>query len=262
MDFLQLAGKTILVFGVANRKSVAWHIGQVLAEAGAKPVVYVVRTAERRESVAKLLPANRPCSSATSSFRSRSPAWPTNSSAAGIRIARAWCIRSPLPTTSAEPKPFHETPKAAFLRSVDISCYSLIALAERLRGLIRPRRLGRDDFDFDHAHGQRELRLHGADQGGARFVAGVSGQIVQPILARAIQRRRAGPAEDLGLGRHSRLRRCVSVRRAGHAAQAGRRRPKKWPTSPPFCSARAPAASTPRASSSTPACRSIISTEV
>ena len=35
MDFLELADKSILIFGVANRKSVAWHIGRVLAEAGA-----------------------------------------------------------------------------------------------------------------------------------------------------------------------------------------------------------------------------------
>ena len=33
MDFLQLAGKTILVVGVANRKSVAWHVARVLTEA-------------------------------------------------------------------------------------------------------------------------------------------------------------------------------------------------------------------------------------
>src|SRR5437868_2231912 len=56
MGFLQLTGKSVLVFGLANRKSVAWHIGQVLAAAGAK-VVYVVRTIERRESVAKIVGA-------------------------------------------------------------------------------------------------------------------------------------------------------------------------------------------------------------
>src|SRR5258708_39426623 len=54
MDFLQLAGKSVLVFGLANRKSVAWHIGQLLAAAGAN-VVYVVRTPERRESAAKFV---------------------------------------------------------------------------------------------------------------------------------------------------------------------------------------------------------------
>src|SRR5205085_12682606 len=54
MDFLQLDGKAILVFGVANRKSVAYHVGQTLAEAGAI-VHYVVRSGQRKESVAKLL---------------------------------------------------------------------------------------------------------------------------------------------------------------------------------------------------------------
>ena len=53
-DFLQLAGKTILVLGVANRKSVAWHAAQVLKEAGAD-VVYSVRSEARRESVQKLV---------------------------------------------------------------------------------------------------------------------------------------------------------------------------------------------------------------
>ena len=34
-----------------------------------------------------------------------------------------------------------------------------------------PRRLGGDDLDLHHADGQRELRLHGADQGGVGLVA-------------------------------------------------------------------------------------------
>ena len=59
MDFLKLAGKTILVFGVANKKSVAWHIGKTLEEVGAV-VVYVVRSPERKETVAKLM-GDRPC---------------------------------------------------------------------------------------------------------------------------------------------------------------------------------------------------------
>ena len=54
MDFLQLEGKTIVVFGVANKKSIAWHIGQTLEDCGAI-VVYVVRSPERRDSLAKLM---------------------------------------------------------------------------------------------------------------------------------------------------------------------------------------------------------------
>ena len=53
-DFLELTEKNILLFGVANRKSVAWHIGQTLIEAGAN-VVYVVRSETRREAVCKLV---------------------------------------------------------------------------------------------------------------------------------------------------------------------------------------------------------------
>src|SRR5688572_11878645 len=53
-DFLQLAGKRILVMGVANRKSVAWQIARVLVEAGAE-VVYAVRSEERREAVRPLV---------------------------------------------------------------------------------------------------------------------------------------------------------------------------------------------------------------
>ena len=36
MDFLQLEQKRIAVFGVANKKSVAYRIGKMLTEAGLK----------------------------------------------------------------------------------------------------------------------------------------------------------------------------------------------------------------------------------
>ena len=54
MDYLQLTDKAILIFGVANRKSVACHVGRVLTEAGAR-CVYVVRNDEIRQATAKLL---------------------------------------------------------------------------------------------------------------------------------------------------------------------------------------------------------------
>ncbi|MES1166381.1 MAG: SDR family oxidoreductase [Pseudomonadota bacterium] len=57
-DFLQLAGKTILVLGVANRKSVAWHVAQSLEAQGAR-VIYSVRSDARRKSLETLL-AGRP----------------------------------------------------------------------------------------------------------------------------------------------------------------------------------------------------------
>ena len=58
MDFLKLKDQSVVVFGVANKKSVAWHIGKTLEAHGAK-VIYVVRSEARRESTARLL-ADRP----------------------------------------------------------------------------------------------------------------------------------------------------------------------------------------------------------
>ena len=57
MDFLNLKGKTIVVLGLANRKSVAWHVAQTLEEAGAK-VIYVVRSQSRKDSLQNLLALN------------------------------------------------------------------------------------------------------------------------------------------------------------------------------------------------------------
>ena len=58
MDFLKLADKRIIVFGLANRKSVACAIAKVLQEAGAE-VVHVVRSDVRKETAEKLFPAAR-----------------------------------------------------------------------------------------------------------------------------------------------------------------------------------------------------------
>src|SRR5512136_1959234 len=55
MDFLGIENKTFLVFGVANKKSVAYFVGQVLTEQKAQ-VVYVVQNAEKKESVSRLFP--------------------------------------------------------------------------------------------------------------------------------------------------------------------------------------------------------------
>ena len=50
-DFLQLSGKTVLVFGVANRKSVAWFVAQSLEEAGALQVtVHALRSQEWKKN--------------------------------------------------------------------------------------------------------------------------------------------------------------------------------------------------------------------
>ena len=54
MSFLNLENKNILVVGVANKKSVAFHIGKTLQQEGAN-VLYSVRTKERKKQIEKLV---------------------------------------------------------------------------------------------------------------------------------------------------------------------------------------------------------------
>lgn len=130
MDFLQLSGKTILVLGVANRKSVAWHVAQILEEAGAR-VVYSVRSEERKQSMAKLL-GDAPVYVCDVEFEDQI-----------ARLAEDLTREQPplagmlhsiaFADYSDGLRPFHETSKKAFLRTIDISCYSFMALSNALR---------------------------------------------------------------------------------------------------------------------------------
>ncbi len=130
MDFLQLQDKSVLVFGVANRKSVAYYIGQTLEQAGAR-VVYVVRSAERREAVAKLLgdAAIHVCDVEyeVQIERLRKELADTHGVFHGLVHSIA------LAEYEGGVKPFHETGKQQLLRAFDVSCYSLIALANALK---------------------------------------------------------------------------------------------------------------------------------
>jgi enoyl-[acyl-carrier protein] reductase I len=135
MDFLELAGKSIVVFGVANRKSVAWHVGQVLQQAGAQ-VVYVVRSEERRQAVAKLLPGQQ-IHVCDVEFEDQIERLKTELAARKEKLHGV--VHSiAFGDYGDTVKPFHETPKAAFLRAVDISCYSLIAICNALKDLLDP----------------------------------------------------------------------------------------------------------------------------
>jgi enoyl-[acyl-carrier protein] reductase I len=132
-DFLDIRGKTILVFGVANRKSVAYSVGEVLSEAGAN-VIYSVQSAEARQSVARILPG-------ADIYVCDVEQKPEIERLAG-EIPRKYPALHGVVHSIAFAnyegglKPFHETRKENFLQAVDISCYSLIAIANAFRDLL------------------------------------------------------------------------------------------------------------------------------
>jgi enoyl-[acyl-carrier protein] reductase I len=136
MDFLQLSGKTILVMGVANRKSVAWHTGALLREAGAR-VLWSVRNDERRRSVEKLAGADSPvfvCDVERPEEIERLAESVANGAPQIHGIVHSIAYAD----YSFGKRPFHQVPRSAFLQAVDVSCYSLIAVSEALRERLDP----------------------------------------------------------------------------------------------------------------------------
>jgi enoyl-[acyl-carrier protein] reductase I len=133
VDFLQLAGKTILVVGVANRKSVAWHVARVLTEAGAS-VVYSVRSETRRAQVEKLVPG---APVFVCDFERPDEIVGLREQVGALGVPLHGLVHSlAFADYSAGFLPFHQTPRQAFLQAVDVSCYSLLALADTFRDLL------------------------------------------------------------------------------------------------------------------------------
>jgi enoyl-[acyl-carrier protein] reductase I len=133
MNFLDIAGKTFLVFGVANRKSIAFSIGQILSEANAN-VVYSVRSKERRESVSKIIPG----SDIFVCDVEREQEIRRLAEDIAKKYPKLHGIVHSIAFANYEEglKPFHETKKRDFLQSIDISCYSLIAIANQFKDLL------------------------------------------------------------------------------------------------------------------------------
>ena len=132
MNFLNLENKNILVTGVANKKSVAWFIAKTLEEEGAN-VIYSVRSEDRKKSLEILLRDKTVfvCDVEKEEEIERLK----------IQVAEHHKVLHGLVHSiafanySEGMKPFHETPKKDFLQSIDISCYSLIHLANAFKDL-------------------------------------------------------------------------------------------------------------------------------
>jgi enoyl-[acyl-carrier protein] reductase I len=134
-DFLRLAGKRVLVMGVANRKSVAWHISRVLVEAGAE-VVYAVRNEARREQVQQLV-GDAAVLACDVEFEDQIDRL-TDELSERFDKLHGFVHSIAFADYAGEPRPFHETPKRDFLRAFDISCFSLLAVSDALKKLLAP----------------------------------------------------------------------------------------------------------------------------
>jgi enoyl-[acyl-carrier protein] reductase I len=127
VSFLGLEGKPFLVFGVANRRSVAWAVGRSLEEEGAR-VIYSVRTDERKKSLAALLAGRtvHVCDVEKEGEVERlaaDVAASAGSPLAGIVHSIAYA------NYSDGLQPFHATRRRDFLQAAAVSAFSLVEIA-------------------------------------------------------------------------------------------------------------------------------------
>jgi len=142
MDFLQLQNKRFLIFGIANKKSIAYQVAVMLLSENAI-VDLVVRDETIAEKVQSLFPQQNVfvCNVERESdiTRLRRIIEAVESEAEGNAAERYDGLVHSIAFADYGDgmKPFHETPKEAFLQALDISCFSLIAVCRELSGLLR-----------------------------------------------------------------------------------------------------------------------------
>ncbi|MDI1248254.1 MAG: SDR family oxidoreductase [Lacunisphaera sp.] len=130
-DFLNLSGKTFLVMGVANKKSVAWFIARSLEEQGAR-VVYSVRSEVRKKSLEALL-AGRPVFICDVEQEGACAQLAAAVAQAGLAPLHGVVHSIAFANYSEGFKAFQETKRNDFLQAASISAFSLVELANALK---------------------------------------------------------------------------------------------------------------------------------
>jgi enoyl-[acyl-carrier protein] reductase I len=126
-DFLQLSGKRFLVFGVANRKSVAWLVAKSLEAQGAT-VVYSVRSEARRKSLEAQL-TGKPVFVCDVEDEAAVARLADKIVAAGHAPLHGIVHSIAFANYRDGFKAFHETKRADFLQATAISAFSLVEIA-------------------------------------------------------------------------------------------------------------------------------------
>ena len=136
MDFLKLAGRNIVVIGVANRRSVAWAVSQVLLEAGAN-LIYLFKDQALLDKNRKLIGDTAPAMVCNVENDEDVASLPERI-APYAPVVHGLVHSIAFANFSEGLKPFHATLKRDFLQAVDISCFSLLNLCNSLKGLFAP----------------------------------------------------------------------------------------------------------------------------
>jgi len=137
MSFIDFTGKRFVVFGLANKKSVAFFITRELIANGAD-VILVVRSEERHKTATKLFPE---CSvhicdveREENIVRVKKEIVEKHGFKGGEEGDIDGIVHSiAFANYSEGMKPFHETKQEDFLQAVNISCFSFISIANHFK---------------------------------------------------------------------------------------------------------------------------------
>lgn len=133
MSFLGLQGRTIAVFGVANRRSVAYAVHRVLLAEGAR-LVHVVKDESVRQSARTLLD-NAPILTCDVENEAELAALPDRIAEETDRLDGIFHSIA-FANYSHGIGAFHDIERKDFLQAMDVSCYSLVRIAHHLAPLL------------------------------------------------------------------------------------------------------------------------------
>lgn len=139
MSFLDVSGKRFVVFGLANKKSVACAVARTLVEEGAE-VFHVVRSEERKKNALKLFPGSKvflcDVEEEANIIRVRDEIEDELKNCGEGAKLDGIVHSIAFANYSEGLKPFHETLKRDFLQAVDISCFSFISIANHFQKIL------------------------------------------------------------------------------------------------------------------------------
>lgn len=124
MDFLNIAGKTYLISGVANKKSVAYFSAKTLLENGAR-CIFSAQSQTHLEAIQKLFPDSK--AFIFDVERDKNLGQMIGEKIDGFLHSLAFA------NFSEGPKPFLETRREDYLQAAQISCFSLVEMSNQLK---------------------------------------------------------------------------------------------------------------------------------
>ena len=131
MDKFFLKNKTFIVLGVSNKKSIAFHIAQLLEQNEAQ-VIYIVHTEQKKTILKEKLLKNKKI--IVCDVEKEKEIENLEKSLQKMNMKFDGFVHSiAFANYSGKGKAFHETKKEDFLQATDISCFSFIKISSILK---------------------------------------------------------------------------------------------------------------------------------